>query len=98
MDERIVKFRVGVMVVATLLVVGILIALFGELPSLMRGTYTIFAWLPQTPGVAAGTPVRKDGILIGRVNEVRMLDAGGVVVRMQIDGQYKLRRGEVCRL
>lgn len=98
MDERIVKFRVGVMVVATMLVVGILVALFGELPSLLRGTYTVFAWFPQTPGVADGTPVRKDGILIGRVTDVKLLNVGGVVVKMQIDGKYKLHRGEVCRL
>jgi phospholipid/cholesterol/gamma-HCH transport system substrate-binding protein len=98
MDERIVKFRVGVMVVATLLVVGILVALFGKLPSLLYGHYTVFVWFPQTPGVADGTPVRKDGILIGRVTDVKLLDAGGVVIRMRIDGRYKVRRSEVCRL
>ena len=91
------------MVVATMLVVAILVLLFGKLPSVFYGNYSIFVWFPETPGVADGTPVRKDGILIGRVTDVKLLDggganAGGVVVKITIDGKYKVRRSEVCRL
>ncbi len=96
MDERIIKFRVGVMVLSTMLIVGILVILFGALPAFFNGAYTVYLWFPETPGAAAGTPVRKDGILIGRVTNVKLIDAG-VVVTTTIDGKYKLRRSEVCR-
>ncbi len=68
MDERIVKFRVGVMVVATMLVVGILVVLFGELPSLHAANTQSSPGFRKATGVAEGTPVRKEGILIGRVD------------------------------
>jgi len=98
MDERVVKFQVGVMVLAALLLFGILVMMFGKMPSYLNDTYTIFIWFPETPGVAEETPVRKDGIRIGYVTGVKLLDAGGVVVTAQIHSKYKLRRSEVCRL
>ena len=35
MDERIMQFRVGVMFLATFLITGILLVMFGTLPSLV---------------------------------------------------------------
>ncbi len=98
MDERIVKFRVGALVFATFLVVGILVLLFGDVPALIQSKYTVFLWFPETPGVSEGTPVRTNGILIGRVTDVKLVDTGGVIVTTQIDNKFKLRRSEVCRL
>ncbi len=74
MNDRVMQFRVGLMVVATLLIGGILVAMFGEMPSVVRGTYTIRVWLPEAPGVTVDTPVRKSGILIGRVTGVTFAD------------------------
>jgi phospholipid/cholesterol/gamma-HCH transport system substrate-binding protein len=98
MDDRIVKFQVGIMVLAALLIFVILVMMFGQMPSFLNNSYTVFIWFPQTPGVAEETPVRKDGIRIGHVSGVKLLDSGGVVVTAQIYGKYKLRRNEVCRL
>jgi phospholipid/cholesterol/gamma-HCH transport system substrate-binding protein len=61
MDERIVAFRVGVMVLATMLLAAILTLLFGDVPSLMQGTYTVHIKFKDAPGVGEGTPVRKSG-------------------------------------
>lgn len=97
MDERIVKFRVGVVVVATFLVAGTLMLLIGRVPFVVS-RYTVFVWLPKAPGVGEETAVRKDGILIGRVHEVKLLDQGGVVLTLWLDDKYKLRRSEVCEL
>jgi len=74
MDERVLQFRVGLMVLATLLIAGILVVMFGEAPNFFRPKYTIHIWLRQAPGVSVETPVRKSGILIGRVTEVRFAD------------------------
>ena len=42
MDERVMQFRVGVMVLATLSFWGILIAMFGEMPKMIYGEYTLY--------------------------------------------------------
>ncbi len=70
MDERIIQFRVGVMVFATLLITLILVFMFGDFNQLIHGTYNVRVWLREAPGVAVDTPVRKSGILIGRVTAV----------------------------
>ena len=62
MDERVVQFRVGVTVLASLIITGILALLFGELPSVLRGSYTVYIKFASAPGVSQDTPVRKSGI------------------------------------
>jgi len=74
MDERILQFRVGLAVLAALLVAGILVVMFGEAPNLFQQKYTIRIWLREAPGVSVDTPVRKSGILIGRVTKVTFAD------------------------
>ena len=72
MNERIMQFRVGVMILATipdhrdprLAVHGI--------EPLLHGTYTIYIKFNEAPGVSRDTPVRKAGIRIGRVRNVRV--------------------------
>jgi phospholipid/cholesterol/gamma-HCH transport system substrate-binding protein len=95
MDERVIKFRVGVMVIATLFIAGILVLLFGDTPSLVRDDYTIYMHFTDAPGVSEGTPVRKSGILIGRVRSVRFAEQGGVIVEAQIYRDVKLYHSEV---
>ena len=70
MDERVVRFRVGVMVLATVFITAILVLLFGDFSTFGQSTYTVYIAFPQAPGVARDTPVRKSGILIGRVSSV----------------------------
>jgi len=98
MDERAVQLRVGLMVLASLGVAVILVAMLGEMPRMLRGTYTISITFPRAPAVTKDTPVRKSGILIGRVSEVRFADAGGVIVTARINDDVELRHNEVCRI
>ncbi len=96
MDERVVKFRVGVMVLSTVIIAGILLLLFGDARSLVPGgRYVIYMHFNDAPGVTEGTPLRKSGILIGRVTGVRFADQGGVIVEAKIDGNVKLYTNEV---
>jgi phospholipid/cholesterol/gamma-HCH transport system substrate-binding protein len=95
MDERVIKFRVGVMVVATLFIAGILVLLFGNTPSLVRNDYIIYMHFDDAPGVTEGTPIRKSGILIGRVRSVRFAEQGGVIVEGEIHHDIKLFHNEV---
>jgi ABC-type transporter Mla subunit MlaD len=99
MNERVVQFRVGVMVLATLIITGILVLLFGELPKFVRGTYTIYVRFPEAPGVARETPVRRSGILIGRVSEDPDFDENdNVIVTLEIDGDRVIRESDEIRI
>ena len=89
MDDRIVKFRVGVMVVATMFLTGIMVLLFGDVQSYFRG-YTIYIHFAEAPGVTDGTPIRKSGIRIGRVTKVNFAPQGGVIVEATIDRDVEL--------
>ena len=75
MDERVIQFRVGVMVFATVIITAILLVLFEEVPGfvtdLFRRTYTVRLWFPEARGVDQDTLVRRNGLLVGRVKEVR---------------------------
>src|SRR3990172_6907598 len=95
MDERVVKFRVGVMVLSTLIIAGILVLLFGDARRVVRGSSPIYIHFAEAPGLTDGTPVRKSGILIGRVTSVQFAKQGGVIVEAKIDGSVKLYRNEV---
>jgi len=98
MDEQIVKFRVGVMVTASLLIAAILIVMFSGPSGLLGGKYTIYAEADEAPGVAASTPIHKSGILIGRVAKVKLLDEGGVLMTLRIDDDKRLRHNEICEI
>lgn len=100
MNERVMQFRVGVMVIATLLITGILILLFDGFPKVGTRPYVIKIIFVQAPGVTDGTPIRKSGIRIGRVRSVQftedvgMYDVHGVVVFCEIDANRTLRSNE----
>jgi phospholipid/cholesterol/gamma-HCH transport system substrate-binding protein len=75
MDERAMQFRVGVMVLATLLITLILLVWLGKVPlriAVWEGSaQTIHILFEQAPGVSKGIPVRKSGIRVGRVSNVQ---------------------------
>ena len=99
MNERTMQFRVGMMVFATLIILGILMVMFGQMPKIIYGEYKLYITFTQAPGVNDGTPVRKSGILIGRVTNVRFSDDDTKVeVTVAIQKEYHLRKNEVCRV
>jgi phospholipid/cholesterol/gamma-HCH transport system substrate-binding protein len=100
MNERVVQFRVGVMVLATVFITAILVVLFDGFPNLVEGPYTLYIDFPEAPDISVGTPVRKSGILIGRVSKVQFAEdldptMEGVVVTVQIDANRTIRRNEM---
>ncbi len=98
MDERVVQFRVGVTVLAALIITGILSLLFGELPGVLRGNYTIFIKFPAAPGVSQDTPIRKSGIRIGKVTKVQFAPDNAVLITASIDHGIELFRDEAVRI
>ena len=98
MTDRVMQFRVGVMVLATAIIAGILVVLFGDLPSLVQASYPLRMSFADARGVAGGTPVRKNGILVGRVKSVTLDERGGVNVVADIDAYVPIYRDEVPRI
>ena len=97
MENRVLQFRVGLLVLATLLITFLLVMYFGELLTLGPGKYSIHVQLPEAPGVAQGTPVRKHGIMIGRVEKVAF-DDDEVTVTIGIQTRFELTTNEICRI
>ena len=98
MSDRVMQFRVGVVVLATAIITGILIVLFGDLPSLVQATSPLKMSFTDARGVADGTPVRKNGILVGRVADVQLDERGGVSVLAKIDSYVPIYRDEQPRI
>jgi len=96
MDERIIQLRVGaVVIVASALAVALI--LFFREGDVWTSRYTLYMIFRRAPSVTEDTPVRKNGILIGRVTDVELLD-DGVRVTASISSRYKLRTSEKPRI
>jgi phospholipid/cholesterol/gamma-HCH transport system substrate-binding protein len=96
MNERIMQFRVGVMVLATIIITSVLVVLFSKDTSL--GTYTVYVRFTEAPGVSKGTPVRKSGIRVGRVRDIQFVEEDRAVqVTLEIENRYRIYRNETCQ-
>ncbi len=88
MNDRIMQFRVGVVVLATSIIGAILITLNGPtstdwIPGLSKN-YQVTIELREAPGIGPNTPIRKNGLLIGRVATVDDMQ-DHVAVKANID-------------
>jgi phospholipid/cholesterol/gamma-HCH transport system substrate-binding protein len=93
MTERQLQFRVGLLVVMAGIVAAGLVFRFGELRWLWEKHYTLGVHFDRAPGVERGTPVRKNGILIGSVRAVTFDESrGGVNVVVEIRERFPLRK------
>lgn len=99
MSNRTQEFRVGVV---TLVCTGIaaVLATVGTGVTLPIGPspYTIEVRTDRAPGVGPNTPVRKDGVVIGRVVSTEFLPEGGVLVRAGIEPGAPIYKSDVCRI
>lgn len=94
-DERVMRFRLGVLAIGSAVVVVTLILLFSRTPGWFENTYRVHVKFKDASGVSPGTPVRKFGIRIGRVAEVGFAEDGeSALVTLEIDSEIRLRRDE----
>jgi phospholipid/cholesterol/gamma-HCH transport system substrate-binding protein len=94
-NERALRFRIGLFVLVALVLLGTLIVLFGSLPSLFRPSNLYTVRFVDAPGLAAGVPVRRSGVKIGQVRDLILDDERGIVrVQVAIDPHYTIRRNE----
>jgi phospholipid/cholesterol/gamma-HCH transport system substrate-binding protein len=99
MNERAMQFRVGLVVVVTLGIATVMVLLFARPSAVFEDCLTVYVDTPQAPGVSKSSPVRKNGILVGRVTDVQLVDRGArITVGLQKRYQDKVRRNEVFRI
>ena len=99
MNSKDIRFRVGLFVLGSLILLAALITAFSGFPSIFKqyNRYTIV--FSEAPGVASGTPVRRSGVRIGEVASVKLDDETGQVrVVISVDRQYTLRRSDQATL
>src|SRR5207253_2234198 len=88
-------FRLGIFVLAALILLAVLITLFGGFPNYFKkaDTYTII--LENAQGVTPGTPVVRSGVRIGEVRKLTLdNDTGKVHVTIQIESGYTIPRSD----
>jgi len=99
MEESGYRFGVGVLVMASAIIGVLLIAFFGAVPAIWVDRNRVSVTFESAPNVSVDTPVKKNGVLIGRVANISLLNGNkGVVVRMELDRKVELRKGELPRI
>jgi phospholipid/cholesterol/gamma-HCH transport system substrate-binding protein len=98
MDDDIKKFRVGMFVLMGFVILGILIVVNSEGGWLgWASQYDMYVKPQRAPGVKIGTPIRKNGILIGRVKKVSTQD-GYVLLKLGINKTERIYENETARI
>jgi phospholipid/cholesterol/gamma-HCH transport system substrate-binding protein len=98
MNDRTVSFRVGLVLFATICITAILTVINSRSSFLpFKKQYLIKILVDQAPGVAPGTPVRRRGVLIGRVADVVDVEKGALITA-NIDDGKTVRANEVARV
>src|SRR5579872_4656751 len=91
MSERQLQFRVGLFVIAALAATVVMVFQFGEIQNYLRPKYTISIRFKSAPGISVSTPVRRNGVYIGAVTNVRFDDKnGGLIVQAAIKDGVRL--------
>jgi phospholipid/cholesterol/gamma-HCH transport system substrate-binding protein len=99
MEENNQKLGVGLVVVASTIIGIALVLYFGKMGSMFVSRYRVTINFPSAPQVNRDTPVRKSGVQIGRVADVKLLeDNQGVNLVLELDRNVKLAQGETCRI
>ncbi len=95
MNEQAMRFRLGIFVLAALLLLAVLATLFGGFPSYFKTTENYTLVFTNAQGIAPGTPVRRSGVRIGEVRSVDLDNVTGKVqVGIRVDGGFYLRKGD----
>ncbi|MEA1950099.1 MAG: MlaD family protein [Planctomycetota bacterium] len=97
MNERKMQFRLGVLVVAVVLILAIMVLLLGT-PETFKQGFPVRVKFENAGGVEMGTPVRNSGILIGRVSTVDLAENGGAIVTVKMDKGRKLLPNQTFRV
>jgi phospholipid/cholesterol/gamma-HCH transport system substrate-binding protein len=99
MNGKDIRFRVGLFVLGSLILLAFLITAFSGFPTVFKQYHRYTIVFPEAPGVSSGTPVRRSGVRIGEVDSVRLdEETGQVRVVISVDRHHILRRSDQAAL
>jgi phospholipid/cholesterol/gamma-HCH transport system substrate-binding protein len=99
MNEQAIRFRIGVFMLAGLILLALLIFMFGGFPKYFKKSNEYTILFANAPGLGVGSPVRRSGIRIGEVNRVNLdNETGEVQVGIQIEPQFAIRKADTPTL
>src|SRR5579871_6468341 len=99
MSERSLRIRVGLFVLAGIVLLGVLSLLFSNLASYFRNYEPLTVVFKAAPGVGPGTPVRRSGVRIGQVKSVQLdNETGEVRVGLLVEQASAPRRNDEATL
>lgn len=95
MNEQALRFRFGIFVLMSLILVAILTILFGGFPNYFKKTDEYKIIFNNAQGISPGTPVRRSGVRIGEVRSVKLDNTTGKVeVVIRVDEVNILPKGD----
>ncbi len=95
MNEQALRFRLGLFVLAAMILLAVLITLFGGIPSFFQRTDSYTIVFADAMGVSGGTPVRRLGVRIGEVRSLALDNATSKVrVRIEVQAGFSLRKAD----
>ena len=94
MNEAVLQFRVGVFVLLSFIILSVLIFIHIEG---FKSQYSVYIKPQSAPGVEKNTPIRKNGLLIGRVANVATQD-DHVNVQLRINDGEAIYENELVRI
>jgi len=99
MNEKTIRFRLGLFVLAALILLAVLITLFGGFPTYFKQTQSFTVVFPTASGLSKGSPVKKSGVKIGEVSTIALDDSTGKVnIGIAIEQDFTLRRSDRAAL
>jgi phospholipid/cholesterol/gamma-HCH transport system substrate-binding protein len=84
--------QIGVFVLFGLIAVLVMLFWMTD-PATLRGRYMLVTTVENAGGVRAGDGVLMHGVIIGRVHDFEMVEAGRVDITMEIDGRWNVPVG-----
>lgn len=95
MNEQAIRFRFGIFVLASLILLAVLTILFGGFPNYFKRTDSYTVVFPNAQGVSPGTPIRRSGVRIGEVRSLALDNTTGkVAVEIRVDDKFFLRKDD----
>lgn len=91
------QFRVGMFVILGIAAFFTVLFLMTS-PGTFRGRYMVTTHVEDAQGIRRGDPVRMRGINIGRVHAFELAPAGGVVITLEVEGDWPIPAGSTTEL
>src|SRR3954454_17147536 len=99
MNERKMRYGIGLFVLGALVFLGVLIWLFGAFPTRFQQHARYEVLFSDATGIAVGAPVRRQGVRVGEVEKVELDDQSGKVrVNLALDRKHPILTGDVPTL